>query len=204
MPDYQVPLNSIGSYDLSAHFTDDDGNPLTMTADVVFAGGMATPIPTGIMNQPAWSTLTITPTVMADLGTYLVTIYVTDSLASISGSFTIEVINTPPYFVSAEPADFIMKFNTTHVYYLPTYKDNEGHTVTVMINSVPAGQMDFATIVDNQYIEFYPSDWSQFKDFDLFITLTDGIANSVDYPFKLTMTNSAPVLQTKLPNSVKV
>jgi len=39
LPSYQLSLNSIGSYDLSSFFVDDDGNALTMTATSSFAGG---------------------------------------------------------------------------------------------------------------------------------------------------------------------
>ena len=47
--------------------------------------------------------------------------------------------------------------------------------------------------MNNEYILFTPSDWSDFKDYDLQITLTDGNKLSVPYPFKLKMTNSAPI-----------
>ena len=54
------------------------------------------------------------PTQMTELGDYFITITVSDTLASISASFNIFVINTPPYFVSTVPDDFTMKFNTTY------------------------------------------------------------------------------------------
>ena len=139
------------------------------------------------------------------MGDYLITVTITDTLATITGTFLISVINTPPYFVSTVPADFTMKFNNTYVYYLPKYADNEGHAVTVLIDSIPAGQVSaFTTVIDNSYIEFTPNDWKQFKDYNLFITLTDGITPSAQYPLLLTMTNSAPIFQTKFPVSVKV
>jgi hypothetical protein len=74
---------------------------------------------------------------------------ISDSIASVSGSFKISVINTPPYFVSEFPSDFTMKFNTTYVYFVPKYADDEGHSVTVTIDTVPAGLMSFASVIDN-------------------------------------------------------
>jgi hypothetical protein len=116
---------------------------------------------------------------VTELGDYLITVTITDTLATITGTFLISVINTPPYFVSTVPADFTMKFNNTYVYYLPKYADNEGHAVTVLIDSIPAGQVSaFTTVIDNSYIEFTPNDWKQFKDYNLLITLTDGITPS--------------------------
>jgi hypothetical protein len=38
LSDQKLPVNSLGSYDLSGSFVDDDGNPLTMTATSSFAG----------------------------------------------------------------------------------------------------------------------------------------------------------------------
>jgi hypothetical protein len=136
---------------------------------------------------------------MTELGIYLITVTVSDSLATVSSSFQISVVNTPPYFLSAVPDDFTMRFNTTYVFFIPKFQDNEGHDVTVVLDSIPSGEVGFATIIDNEYIEFTPSDWGDFKDYDLQITLTDGNMASVPYQFKLTMTNSAPSLQTKLP-----
>jgi len=76
--------------------------------------------------------------------------------------------------------------------------------VTVILDSVPSGKVNFAIIIENEYIEFYPNDWKQFNNYDLTITLTDGIMSSPSFPFKLTMTNTAPTLQTKLPAIQKV
>jgi hypothetical protein len=57
MPDRLIPLNSIGTYDLTTYFVDDDGNPLFVTATSSFAGATAIAIPTGILTQPAWATI---------------------------------------------------------------------------------------------------------------------------------------------------
>ena len=138
------------------------------------------------------TTVVIAPKYMAEIGDYLIDVTVSDSLAAVSSSFKISVCNTPPYFMSAVPADFTMKFNTTYVYWIPTFSDKEGHAVTVILDSIPPGQVDFATIINNEYIEFTPSDWSYFKDYHLQITLTDGNMQSAPKQFRLTMTNSAP------------
>ena len=68
------------------------------------------------MKLPNWSTIEIAPTQMAEIGDYLITVTVSDTLAEVSSSFYISVINTPPYFLSAVPEDFTMKFNTTYEY----------------------------------------------------------------------------------------
>jgi hypothetical protein len=75
-------VNSKGSYDLLRFFVDDDGNPLTMTATSSFAGGAALTLPAGILTLPTWSTVAIAPTQMAEIGIYLITVTVSDSLAA--------------------------------------------------------------------------------------------------------------------------
>ena len=134
-----LSVNSIGSYDLSVFFVDDDGNPLTMTATSSFAGGPTLTLPAGILTLPTWSTVAIAPTLMTEMGIYLISVSVTDQLATVSSSFQISVVNTPPYFVSAVPADFTMRFNNTYVLSIPKFKDDEGHAVTVVLDSIPAG-----------------------------------------------------------------
>jgi hypothetical protein len=78
VPNKVMALNSLGSYDLSAFFVDDDGNPLTMTATSSFAGGSPLTLPAGILTLPTWSTVAIAPTLITDLGIYLITVTVTD------------------------------------------------------------------------------------------------------------------------------
>ena len=96
-------------------------------------------LPSGILTLPYWSTVAIAPTQMTEMGLYLITVTVSDSLAQASSSFQISVTNTPPYFVSEVPEDFTMRFNNTYVFSIPVFKDNEGHAVTVSLDSVPAG-----------------------------------------------------------------
>ena len=149
IPDQVVNLNGVGTYDLSTFFVDDDGNPLTMTATSSFAGGAATTIPIGIITLVNWSTIEISPVLVGDLGSYVISVTVSDSLATITTLFTISVVNTPPFFVSESPKDFAMKFNNSYMYLIPAFQDNEGHAVTVILNSVPSGSVNFATIIGN-------------------------------------------------------
>ena len=148
-----MSVNSLGSFNLLTFFVDDDGNPLTMTATSSFAGEAALSLPVGtLLKLPNWSTVAIAPTQMTELGDYLITVSVSDTLATATSSFTISVINTPPYFVSKKPEDFTMKFNVSYNYFIPKFSDKEGHDVTVLVDSIPAGQIYFATVINNEYI----------------------------------------------------
>ena len=85
---------------------------------------------------------------MEELGIYLISVTVSDTLAEISSSFEISVVNSPPYFLSAVPSDFTMIFNNTYNFYIPNFNDDEGNAVTIVLDSIPAGVVDFATIID--------------------------------------------------------
>lgn len=63
----------------------------------------------------------------------------------------------------------------------------------------PVTALSFIT-VSNQTLIIYPNLWKQQTVHDLKIVLTDGNANSVNYEFKLTVTNSAPYFKDKLKN----
>jgi len=98
-----------------------------------------------------------------------------------------------------------MNFNTSYQYFLPPFKDDEDHSVTILVESVPPGLVTFAQIpAFNDYIEFYPKDWSQLMDYDLMIKLTDGILETIEYPIKLTIKNTPPVFKSKIPSKYSV
>ena len=74
----------------------------------------------------------------------MITVTVNDTLATASSSFEISVFNTPPYFMRKFQEDFTMKFNNTYNISIPEFKDDEGHDVRVLLDSIPAGKVDFA------------------------------------------------------------
>jgi hypothetical protein len=110
-----------------------------MTATSSYAGGKELTLPSGILAIPSWSTVAIAPKQMTEIGIYIITVTVSDTLDIISSSFEISVVNTPPYFVNTVPEDFEMRFNTTHIFSIPKFNDNEGNAVTLVLASVPGG-----------------------------------------------------------------
>jgi hypothetical protein len=76
---------------------------------------------------------------MGEVGNYLINVTMSDSLATVSSSFYISVVNSNPYFLDSVPEDFTMRFNNTYVYFIPKFKDDEANPVKVVIDSIPAG-----------------------------------------------------------------
>lgn len=77
--------------------------------------------------MPTWSSIQISPIGLGDIGDYVITVTISDTVATSSSTFMISIINTPPYFVDKFPGDLTMKFNNTFVYNVPNYADAEGH-----------------------------------------------------------------------------
>ncbi len=73
------------TYALASYFTEDNGDPLTMSATYSFNGGPATNIPSGIFAQPSGIfaqpsdfEIIVTSTSIMDVGTYVFTLTVKD------------------------------------------------------------------------------------------------------------------------------
>jgi hypothetical protein len=85
------------SVSLAEFFTDDDGDALTLTATYSLSGGSAVSIPGGIFSQLSTFELYVDSTSILDIGTYTISILVSDAEPkSLTSSFTIEILNTAP------------------------------------------------------------------------------------------------------------
>ena len=72
-----------------------------MAADYEFIGTTALNIPNGIFSFSASFEITIVSSLMSDVGTYLINIYVEDSEPkAVSTSFTVTITNTAPRLVN--------------------------------------------------------------------------------------------------------
>ena len=69
----------------------------------------------------------------------------------------------------------------------------------VQIKVFPLTALSFIK-VNEKSLTIYPNQWKQLGVHDLVVVLTDTNLNSVDYKFKLTVTNSAPYFKDKLKN----
>ena len=49
---------------------------------------------------------------------------------------------------------------------IPAFADDEGNNVTVNVDSIPPGQLDFAKVYqDEKVIMFNPNQWKHFKKY---------------------------------------
>jgi len=85
---------------LSAYFIDDDADSITMTATYSLNGGGAIPIPGGIFTVPSLLTIDATSVGLADVGAYTISVTISDSLSSVTTSYTLTITNASPRLVS--------------------------------------------------------------------------------------------------------
>jgi len=85
----------------------------------------------------------------ADFGEYDISVTISDTLDTTTSSFTVKIMNLPPYFIDEVPKDFTMNFNTTYKYLLPSFKDDENDPITIILESDPPGTTEFASINTN-------------------------------------------------------
>jgi hypothetical protein len=81
---------------LSACFIDDDSDPITMVATYKLNGGAVKTIPGGIFSVPSLFTIDATSVGMVDVGTYTIALSVSDSLATVTASYTLTITNASP------------------------------------------------------------------------------------------------------------
>ena len=90
-----------------------------------------------------------------------------------------------------------MGLNTTYLYGLPEFKDDERNSVTVKL--APAYVYQFIQ-VRGDFLYYFPTKWEHLKVHKISIDLFDGNLKSKISTFKLTVTNSAPYFRQSLPN----
>jgi hypothetical protein len=71
-----APLNEPTIIDLMSNFTDDDGDPMFLTATYSFNGGTPLPIPGGIFTTPSLFMIEANPTGPSSVGTYTISLTV--------------------------------------------------------------------------------------------------------------------------------
>jgi hypothetical protein len=116
---------------LSAYFTDDDADAITMSASYSLNGGAAISIPGGIFALLNPLTIVATSVGLADVGTYTISVSVSDSLSPVTTSYTMTVTNASPRLVSNPPAVTAPLNVLTQMDLSSFYIDDDGDQITL-------------------------------------------------------------------------
>ena len=85
---------------LAGYFIDDDGDTLTMTATYSLNDGSALPITVGLFSKPSHFTIDVTSAGLRDVGTYIISVIISDSQLTVSASFNLNITNASPRLIS--------------------------------------------------------------------------------------------------------
>jgi hypothetical protein len=88
------------SIPLDEYFIDNDGDTLSMTATYSLNGASALTIPGGLFSQPSSLTIDGTSAGLSDVGTYTISVIISDSQLHVATSFTLEITNASPRLIS--------------------------------------------------------------------------------------------------------
>jgi hypothetical protein len=112
--------------------------------------------------------LNIISTSYADVGTYNLIMRLFDDLESTNYEFQVSITNSAPYFIDTIP-NYEFKNNITISYALPTYIDNEGNSISILLS--PA--LSWAKIKNNS-LEISRPPLSQTGIHSMTLTISDG------------------------------
>ena len=100
LPSYSIVHGKSISMPLAGYFIDDDGDTLTMTATYSLNGASALPITVGLFSKPSHFTIDVTSAGLRDVGTYIISVIISDSQLTVSASFTLNITNASPRLIS--------------------------------------------------------------------------------------------------------
>jgi hypothetical protein len=141
-PSLSVVHGKTKSMPLSAYFIDDDLDPITMVATYQLNGGAVTTIPGGIFSFPSLLTIDATSIGLVDVGTYKISLSVSDSLATVTASYTLTITNASPLLIKTPEAVNAPQNVVTSIDLSTNFKDNDDDpmtlTATYSFNGGPA------------------------------------------------------------------
>jgi hypothetical protein len=151
--------------------------------------------PPSFVTLVSTTTLKIDPTSFAHIGTYIISISLSDPRDYTTYTLDLTVFNNPPVFAMELPDEINVKLNDNFVYDLPSMSDPESNPITVSITSTDLKIYSFVTIAANQLsLTINPVDFKLFSigTFPLTIKLCDGEPLCTEYNTVIILTNSLP------------
>lgn len=97
--------------------------------------------------------------------------------------------------------DKTIKLNNTFEYLVPNYTDPEGNIVKLKV--VTKGNYSLKNpfhYIQGDVLVFNPRTWAYLGSYNLSLELSDSV-NATYYPFRLTITNSAPYFSGPKPSN---
>jgi hypothetical protein len=151
--------------------------------------------PPSFVKLVSTTSLNINPTSFADIGTYKISITLTDTRASTLYTIDLTVFNSPPVFANLPPTEMNVKLNDNFVYNLPSMSDPESNLIKVSITSTDLNIFSFVTVAADQLsLKINPVDFKLFSigTFPFSIKICDNEPLCSDYNSVIIVSNTVP------------
>jgi hypothetical protein len=100
LPSHSIVHGKSISMPLAGYFIDDDGDTMTMTASYSLNGASALLITVGLFSKPSPLTIDATSSGLSDVGTYTISLIISDSQLTVPASFYLNITNASPRLIS--------------------------------------------------------------------------------------------------------
>lgn len=182
---------------------------MTMAATYSYNGGSSKAIPGGILTKPSQFEIYVASTSIADTGTYVITMTVSDDFpSSMTTSFTLSVTNVAPKVVTV-PADvsLVHKSSSISIPLAKNFADDDGDAITMKATYILNGGAAVTipngifSITSAFTIGVTSTSITDTGEYTITLTVSDPLQASVTQTFNVIVTNAAPrVDNPPLPN----
>ena len=180
---------------------------MTMTASYSYKAGPALSLPGGIFTMHTYFQIDVKSTSLADTGTYVITMTISDDFpASITSTFTLSINNAVPRVVTVPEDVSVVHGRSLSIPLTSNFVDDDGDPITIEASytlnggaavTIPGGIFTlpsaFTILVTSTLI-------ADTGVYTISLTISDTI-DKVTQTFKVDVTNAAPILLSALPNS---
>jgi hypothetical protein len=178
-----------------------------MTATYTYNAGAALNLPGMIFTKPAEFQIDVTSTSIADTGTYVITMIVSDPFpATFTSTFTLTITNAVPRVATVPGAISLVHGSSTSIPLTSNFVDDDGDpltmTATYSLNgggavTIPSG---IFTVPSAFSIYVASTSIADTGVYTITLTVSDPLPASVTQTFTVTVTNAAPRLISAPPS----
>ena len=180
---------------------------MTMTATYTYNAGAALALPGGIFTKPAEFQIDVTSASIADTGTYVITMIISDTFpASFTSTFTLSITNAIPRVATVPGAVSLVHGSSLSIPLTSNFVDDDGDplsmTATYSLNGGAAVTLPSGIFTVPSALTIYVASTSIADTgvYTISLTVSDPLPASVMQTFTVTVINAAPRLLSAPPS----
>jgi hypothetical protein len=180
---------------------------MTTTVTYTYNAGAALALPGGIFTKPAEFQIDVTSASIADTGTYVITMIISDTFpASFTSTFTLSITNAIPRVATVPGAVSLVHGSSLSIPLTSNFVDDDGDPLTMAATyslsggaavTLPSG---IFTVPSAFTIYVASTSIADTGVYTMSLTVSDPLPASVTQTFTVTVTNAAPRLLSAPPS----